>query len=446
MEIPVRVIAVTWAVLSVAAAACAPDPPCGLSRCDIREPRCQRAIGKATACLRGQAPADVPIRVLGQERFLAESVAAGEGTVDTVRFARWMAGLGLFGLASPEVSVAEASREQAAWVAAFYDPGDLTITIIDRGRPLDSRGAVTLLVHEYAHALQDRRVGLDVFRSRLASDLDRILASKAVTEGEATLVEDLAAIGLFGTEERHISWPEVFTHWQALARHAAITTELPVEQSLGHFPYPFGLPYAHAAYRSAGFAGIDGLFADPPASSAQVLAGFGVAEPAGNSWAEELGADSVPELPPRFALVDHDRLGGWVLETFVARLLAAMAPGPELERLSGELAAVGAQLRADRLSIFRDTETDLTAACWRLRLSSAAVARGLAQQLAGRGPWSLWTLDRDLILLASDDPAVRQLGAPGLLFAPVPELSASASASFTAIASGMIQGCPGREP
>jgi hypothetical protein len=432
MEVVVKATAAVFVIALISSAvACAPEPPCDLRLCDIRERDCQRTVGRSAACLRGQAPADVPIRVMSQEQFLAESVAAGEGNVDTVLFARWMAGLTLLGLASPDVSVAEASRESAAWVAAFYNPGDRSITIIDRGRPLDSRGAVTLLVHEYTHALQDLSVGLQTFRTRLADDLDRLLASRAVTEGEATLIEDLAAVGLFGESEKRVPWTDVFSNYQQRARQAALLTKLPVDQSLGHFPYPFGLPYVHGAFRSGGFAAVERLYTEPPVSSAQVLAGFSAA--GAGPWAEELGSDSVPLLPPRFSLIDTDRFGAWMLEVFVDRLLARSPPSAGLGQARSELDGVGRALRADRLSILRDGETDQTFACWRLRLSTASIAETLARHLRDRGPWVVWTRDRDVVLLASGDAEVRKLGTPDLAFGPLPERPMSASGSAAGV-------------
>ncbi len=436
-----RPLGVLALALALASGACAPEPPCGLRLCDIREPACQDEVASATACLRGLPTAEVPIRVLSQERYLAESIAAGEGNVDLPLFTRWMAGLALLRLAAPDVSVAEASQEGAAWVAAFYDPGTRSITIIDRGRPLDARGAITLLVHEYTHALQDRTVGLDRFRARLPNDLDRVLASKAVTEGEASLVEDLAALGLFGEAERAIDWPQVFGTWQGRAREAAVETRLPVDQSFGHFPYPFGMPYVHGAYRSGGFAAVDRLYDEPPASVAQVLAGFGTAEPSGGAWAEELGADAVPVLPERFALVDSDRLGAWLLEVFVDRVLASAPPGLDRDRARADLAGLGRGLRADRLSIWRDLQTDRTVACWRLRLASAEQADRLAHHLDGAGPWVASSRERDVVLVASADPEVLALAGPDLTFGPLPPAGvALAGAALPALA----RGCPGR--
>jgi hypothetical protein len=424
---PGRAWVVSALVWAASAAGCAAEAPCGLQLCDIRQPGCQRAVGAATACLRGQSNAEVPMRVISQRQFIAESIAAGEGNVDKALFARWMEALLLFGLAAPGVDVAQASYEQAAWVAAFYDPGDRSITIIDRGQPLDTRESVSLLVHEYTHALQDRSVGLEAFRLRLPEDLDRFLASRAVTEGEATLIEDLSALGLFGTSEHDVTWGEVFDHWQDLARGAAATSKLPVDQSLGFFPYPFGLPYVHAAFREGGLAGVERLYAEPPLSSAQVLAGFGA--PAGpvGAWAEELGAQSVPALPARYTLVDTDRLGGWIFEILLNRVAAHVTVPPELRR---ELADPGPRVRADRFSVFSDGQTGKTVACWRLRLSTPEAARAVARLAAlddlrrpvERGGWAAFAVDRDVVLLAGPEGSADflSLATPELTFSSVP--------------------------
>jgi hypothetical protein len=441
-------------VVAAAAAGCAAETPCGLQLCDIRQPACQRMVGAATACLRGQANADVPIRVISQQQFIAESIAAGEGGVDKTLFARWMDALVLFRLAAPGVDVAQASYEQAAWVAAFYWPGDRSITIIDRGRPLDTRGAVSLLVHEYMHALQDLSVGLDTFRERLANDLDRLLASKAVTEGEATLVEDLSALGLFGASERRVTWPDVFSRWQGWARADAATSKLPVDQSLGHFPYPFGLPYVHAAYREGGFAAVERLYAEPPVSSAQVLAGFGVAAGPAVPWAEELGDEAVPVLPARYTLVDTDRLGGWILEVLVTRVLAN-APG--LDGLRRDLAGIGPRLRADRFSLFSDGQTGKTVACWRLRMETPEAAQAVTRLVTvengrplARDRWAAYAVDRDVVLLASPEESADFLGlaSPELRFSSVPPPPASPMTSPMMTPAGPSRvrwGCPARE-
>ena len=74
------------------------------------------------------------------------------------------------------------------------------------------------------------------------------------------------------------------------------------------------------------------------------------------------------------------------------------------------------ELRGDHLSIFHDPVGGHTVVAWRLRFSRAAVATQLDDLLAcGYEPlfqtWWVWAHDRDLIVMATDDPNLdRALG------------------------------------
>ena len=263
--------------------------------------------------------------------------------------------------------------------------------------------------------MQIRSVGFEEFgRRAMAVDLDRILASKAITEGEASLIEDLSALGMFGADEGDVAWTAVFDSWQYRARRAAVASRLPVSLAWGHFPYPFGTPYVHAAYRREGFAGVERLYREPPASTAQVLAGLGARETTGLPWSEPMGADVLPVLPERLAPIGADRLGAWVLGVFLERLLGAPADATR----ASLLAAAPTALRADSFTFFSDMTTDETAACWRLRFTSADVALALLAEIRGaaRPTWIAWVDDRDLVILASANAQTRALGGPQLAF------------------------------
>jgi hypothetical protein len=285
---------------------------------------------------------------------------------------------------------------------------------------MNSPQAVTLLVHESVHALQDQSVGLEAFRDRVgANDLDRLLASKAVTEGEATLLEDLAALGLFGTSAAEANWAEVFGRWKAWARQLAAESRMPVYMAWGHFPYPFGGAYVNAVHRRGGLDGVTALYQQPPVNTAQVLAGLG-ADSGGGPWSDDLGAVAVPMFPAPYVHVDGDRLGGWVLDVFLDRfalrfgsLQTTATPGPI------SLLGLGRDLRADRFSIFRNTITGAIAACWRLRFASAVTALALAQGLK-RGGWNTAAIDRDLVVLGGTTGVEHPVVATELTFGPVP--------------------------
>jgi hypothetical protein len=397
----------------VAGLACAPSPPCGLRQCDIRQPDCQRDNVRATACLRGQQPVDFPVTVKSQEQFIAEAEqeAALVSEADRENFRTWQRGLALLGLGDPDVTLTQSAVEQASWVAAFYDPGAKAVTVIDAGQPLDSQEAVTLLVHESMHALQDRTVGLDAFLARFPEDLDRLLASKSVTEGEASVVEDLAAVGLFGGRDHDVAWGSVFSYWQGWARSRAQESPMPVYLSWGHFPYPYGTPFARAAYQSQALAGLDGLYAQPPASAAQVLAGYGALPRTGGAWGEELGDVAVPQAPAPWTYFDGDRLGAWVWTVFCDRLINRVAV-----RAGAQALVRGrTSLRADRFTILRDPTGGQVLVAWRLRFDTADLAAQIAQVLIADG-WKVSVTERDLVVLGGNWP----VEPAQVTFGPVP--------------------------
>ena len=414
---------------------CGSPPPCGLELCDIRTPRCQSRIVDATACLRGVAPLPVPIRIKDRAAFIAEAEAAAAGG-DAESFARLAAGYAVVGLADRGATLAGTGRSQAELVGAYYSLDDRSITIIDWGVPLDSSVAVAVLVHELAHAYQDRAFGIDRFRASLGNDLDRFLAARALTEGEATLLQDLTHLGLFGSSAGGIDWSRVFGHWQARARQWSQEAEMPVNLASLLFPYPFGTPLLLEAHRRGGFAEVEALYRRPPASSAQVLRLGGGGQPGGRAI---FGGDDVPGpiveelsraepvLPPRFERLMGDRMGAWVLWAMVDRLSGSPSQG----RVLGE------GLTADRLSIFHDTVIEGPLTCWRLRFASAELAERLRQVLVLPARHRIWVEGREVTFCAAGHeeslafvgpeqpfgvaaaPAIPTARAPGGLGAPL---------------------------
>jgi len=410
---------ITWALAGGVLAGllgCAPSAPCGLRQCDIRQPDCQRDNVRATACLRGREPVDFPVTVKSQQAYIAEAEQEAAAVTEAERehFRTWQRGLSLLGLGDPDVTLTQSAVEQAAWVAAYYDPEGKAVTVIDGGQPLDSQQAVTVLVHEAMHALQDRTVGLAAFQNRFPDDLDRMLASKSVTEGEASVIEDLAALGLFGGKDDDVAWGSVFGYWQSWSRQHAQRSPMPVYLAWGHFPYPYGTPYVQAAYQDQALAGLDAVYAQPPANAAQILAGFAASPPGGGAWSEEMGDLAVPQAPASWTYFDGDRLGAWVWTVFCDRLTnrAAVRGGAQA------LIRGRTSLRADRFSILRDPGGQLLAA-WRLRFDSAALATQLVTVLSADG-WKVAAADRDLVILGGNWP----VEPAQVSFGPIPPASA----------------------
>jgi hypothetical protein len=406
MEVVVKRASPAVLLFVAAALGCHDTGPCGLRRCDIREPDCQRRTAEAAACLRQVEPIPIAMTVVDRDAYIQSEVSAPVDPEQKEQWTRTNVGLGLLGLGDPQVGYADAVAANSGWVAAFYSGKDKMITILSRKDfHFDSAFAVTLLVHESVHALQDQAGRLSGSIDPADDSLDRGLAAVAMIEGEADLMQDLAALELFERDESQVPWARVFAKSLARADQYAAIDPLPIERSYQHFAYAFGSAYLHGARASGGATAIDGIWTAPPVSTRQVMAGFGAPEPNAGPWLENLGADSEPALPDALARVAGDRLGAFALGVFLANL----RPAPGLSTLysSPVRAAAAAELRGDHISIFYDPTADRTVTAWRLRFSRAETAAQLAE-LIRHGPdretplWQVEARDRDLIVLASN--------------------------------------------
>lgn len=378
-------VVIRAALLAVAGviAACGPDPDCGLRVCDIRDPGCQLMVAQATACLRDEPPVQIPIDVVSYQDYLAGNVAAAPTGAEGARFALAMRAYSMLQLSPAALAADEAARQQS-WAAAFYS-FDRKITIIDRGEPMASRMQVALLVHEYAHALQDAHRGLVPLLETHAKSYDRELGVRAVIEGDASVTQDLASLTLFGAEAGEVPWKKVFDRWGERARAGLAASEAPILIADAYFIYPFGTPLLFEARRQGA---LSTAWEEVPQSARQVQAGFGAPEPGGGPWVEDLGGDAVPVLSDRYRTIEANSLGSWVLEAFLSRVGAEDRGGP-------------ARLRGDVLSIQHDAAADQVVVCWRLRFADEASAAALRDSLPP--VWSSVSVNgRDVVILRAD--------------------------------------------
>jgi hypothetical protein len=407
MEDLVRPLAALAVALVLAG--CQDDGPCGLRRCDIRQPACQTRTAEGAACLRGVEPVQVTMSVVDLRAYVQREVTAPITADAKEIWQRTNQGLAMLGLADPRVRYDQALRTTYGDIAGFY--ADQTITILDRQDFLfDSWSAVTLLVHEYVHALQDRA-------GRLAAPdgggFDADLARAALVEGEADLVQDFATLELFGRREEQVPWSRVFDKALLQAELLARSDPLPVESARAYFAYPFGAFFFQGARAARGEVGIDQAWAAAPRSTREIMAGFGGLESAGGTAVEDLGVDAQPVLPADLVPLAADRMGSFVLRLF----LASLRVGPGRARLSASArAAAGVELRGDHLTVFYNPAGNRMVVSWRLRFSRPEVAADLTSTiqlgLDAESPiWRVQAIDRDVIVLASNltDPDT-QLG------------------------------------
>jgi hypothetical protein len=202
-------------------------------------------------------------------------------------------------------------------VAGFYvsDTGELVVRVPEDGR---IRGIDRITIaHELTHALADQTLGLpDAREQPLVDDADATLAALAVVEGDATLVmqrwglEHVSLLEQLGA----LGDPDLLVAQQAL-------DDVPhVLQRELLSPYLDGLDWVCDRYLEGGWAAVDAAYAEPPATTAEVLFGEPI-EPA---------TPASPGTPRGFESLGSTTFGAapllWLFE----------APGGDVDRALSE--------------------------------------------------------------------------------------------------------------
>ncbi|MEO8228294.1 MAG: hypothetical protein ABI628_00880 [Chloroflexota bacterium] len=151
-------------------------------------------------------------------------------------------------------------------VAGYYDSDTKELYVVLRSGGLGPTERVTF-AHEFDHALQDQNFGLDKLQLDAIGESDRSLARLSVAEGDATLLMSLWA-------GQNLTPAELVQMLQSAADPAqtAILAEMPdiLKDSL-LFPYTAGQALVASIQATGGWAAVDKLYADPPASTEQVI-------------------------------------------------------------------------------------------------------------------------------------------------------------------------------
>ena len=199
----------------------------------------------------------VDVTLLAGDAFEARLVEGGDEELEEVRDAE--AVLRAMGMLDRDVDLVETVRAfSAGAVLGFYDTE--TKELVVRGAeptPL----VRTVLVHELLHALEDQHFDLE--RDELGDEA--FLGFQALVEGSAIRIEDRYRGSLSRRERLSLGVEEL--------RHVArVPGDVPrVVEALFGFPYAYGPDLVDAVVRAGGQARLDAAFADPPASTEQVL-------------------------------------------------------------------------------------------------------------------------------------------------------------------------------
>ncbi len=250
-----------------------------------------------------------------------------------------------------------------AQVGGFYDTDTRVMNVIPMlgDSPGDSLSITEqiIFVHEYVHALQDQHFGLEALDDpALADNPDRALALTALIEGDATAAmqlftqevmrrNPLAAIGLLaegvlsGTLTLPPGTPEV------LARELL-------------FPYEDGFEFVLAVARDSGWDAVNAAYANPPATTEQILhpnkflAGEGAVQRA--EWAADHAFDA-----NGWTRLWNVALGEYYLREHLRTLLAPAAATDAAAGWGGDLFTLYESADGVRLSLLTvawDTPAD----------------------------------------------------------------------------------------
>jgi hypothetical protein len=287
-------------------------------------------------------------------------------------------------------------------VLGFYDDTDQRMVVVtDRG--LDAEAKITY-AHEYTHALQDAAFGLDAFELDAVGEDDRVMATLALIEGDATVVMLLWAFQHLTPEEMQ----------DALSITPPDTAGIPdwLVQALT-WPYEAGTEFVLALMggdpTQPDWDAVDRAFADPPVSTAQILR-------------PELYFDGVQpvEIEPHDLAAELDEaLGGdWrevestpIGEAFVGIWLEALG----VRAVEAGNAAAG--WAGDRLTV-ASGDDDEWVLSWRLAWDTAADADEFAvayESVSERLPFAA-----ELVRVTETQLLVRHASSPALLGALAP--------------------------
>ena len=155
---------------------------------------------------------------------------------------------------------------EAGQVVGFYDEVSKGLYVLSESGGVGPTQKLTFS-HEYTHALQDQNFGLGKLATDTPDQGDRDLARTALPEGDATLEMSLWA-------QKNMSMAELLAvagdslagaGADQLAKAPAILRETLT------FPYEAGLTFVQGIYSQGGWAAVNKVYSNPPASTSQVL-------------------------------------------------------------------------------------------------------------------------------------------------------------------------------
>ncbi len=120
-----------------------------------------------------------------------------------------------------------------------------------------------VFAHEFTHALQNQN--LEMPSSLRFSLDDTLLAARALTEGDAKLLEQMY-------KEAYLSDADITSLEEQVAETSTLgTQELEVVDGIFAFPYWYGPGFVESLHEQGGWATVNAAYSNPPQTSEQIL-------------------------------------------------------------------------------------------------------------------------------------------------------------------------------
>ena len=224
-------------------------------------------IEEQVIAIRGLEAADIgPAEIITRDELATELQELFDEEYPPEERERDNIALRALGLLEADEDVAELQLQLLGdQVLGFYDDVEKRMVVVsDAG--LDVEARITY-AHEYTHALQDAAFGLDTLETDAVGEDDRGLARTALIEGDATIT-------MLSWMLQHLSQEEVLEYFNSaqVPDTAGIPSWMVAQLA---FPYEAGLNWTMVLAgndpTSPDYTEIDAAYADPPASTEQII-------------------------------------------------------------------------------------------------------------------------------------------------------------------------------
>ena len=205
-------------------------------------------------------------------------------------------------------------------IAAFYDQHQHKLFMFQDASLENAQNRV-ILAHELTHALQDQNFGLLKLPLEAKDNDDRALAASALIEGDATLV-----MTQYMTQD--LTW-RTFTDTVGYSMTQSMEEIRKAPRYLREmlvFPYLKGQQFCAAVFARGGYPALSAVYANPPASTAQIL------HP--EEYFPESREDPVPVVFPDTTFQGEKPLDDNVLGEMGCRILFAQADAGTAEQIA----------------------------------------------------------------------------------------------------------------